>query len=174
MLRTADRACCIGRRRGCFQRSGIFGGVAFRFAKCGRKYIAVSVGIVLSEACDCLQRRKFVLDRHPNKSYRSHSWRRHNFYYACNRVEFAYRANHFEDIEMTQLQSTITCPNCGKQSTETMPTDACQFFYDCADCGIRLKPLASDCCVFCSYGSVPCPPIQEGDVNGNCSEACFP
>ena len=35
-----------------------------------------------------------------------------------------------------------------------MPTDACQFFYDCNDCGERLKPLAGDCCVFCSYGSV--------------------
>jgi hypothetical protein len=42
-----------------------------------------------------------------------------------------------------------------------MPTDACQFFYDCKGCGERLKPLAGDCCVFCSYGSVPCPPIQS-------------
>ncbi|TGE15005.1 hypothetical protein E5J99_13940 [Hymenobacter elongatus] len=24
-----------------------------------------------------------------------------------------------------------------------------------------LKPLAGDCCVYCSYGTVPCPPIQE-------------
>jgi hypothetical protein len=43
-----------------------------------------------------------------------------------------------------------------------MPTDACVFFYDCKGCGERLKPLPSSCCVFCSYGSVPCPPIQEG------------
>jgi hypothetical protein len=42
-----------------------------------------------------------------------------------------------------------------------MPTDACQFFYDCKGCGERLKPLAGDCCVFCSYGSVSCPPIQS-------------
>jgi hypothetical protein len=46
------------------------------------------------------------------------------------------------------------------QAVETMPTDACQFFYNCKGCGERLKPLAGDCCVFCSYGSVPCPPIQ--------------
>ena len=26
-----------------------------------------------------------------------------------------------------------------------------------------LKPLAGDCCVFCSFGSVKCPPIQRGD-----------
>ena len=38
-----------------------------------------------------------------------------------------------------------------------MPSDACQFFYVCKGCGITLKPLPGDCCVFCSYGSVPCP-----------------
>ncbi len=25
----------------------------------------------------------------------------------------------------------------------------------------QLKPKAGDCCVYCSYGTVPCPPIQE-------------
>lgn len=59
------------------------------------------------------------------------------------------------------LESTITCPSCGHRETETMPTDACQFFYDCKGCGMVLKPKAGDCCVFCSYGSVACPPIQE-------------
>jgi len=44
-----------------------------------------------------------------------------------------------------------------------MPIDACQFFYDCKGCGERLKPNAGDCCVFCSYGSVRCPPLQAGD-----------
>lgn len=34
---------------------------------------------------------------------------------------------------------------------ETMPTDTCQYFYDCKDCGAVLKPKARDCCVFCSY-----------------------
>src|ERR1700726_1722774 len=64
-----------------------------------------------------------------------------------------------------QLQSTLTCPKCSYQAVETMPTDACQFFYDCKGCSQRLKPLAGDCCVFCSYGSVPCPPMQGA---GNC------
>jgi hypothetical protein len=58
------------------------------------------------------------------------------------------------------LQSTITCPHCDTAKAETMPTDACQFFYECTGCGTKLKPKAGDCCVFCSYGSVPCPPIQ--------------
>jgi hypothetical protein len=35
-------------------------------------------------------------------------------------------------------QSTLTCPECGHQATETMPTDACQFFYDCKGYGERL------------------------------------
>ena len=60
------------------------------------------------------------------------------------------------------LTSVIRCPNCGYESTEQMPTDACQFFYDCKQCHERLKPRPGDCCVFCSYGSVPCPPMQEG------------
>ncbi|WP_247542000.1 GDCCVxC domain-containing (seleno)protein [Bradyrhizobium sp. 168] len=68
-----------------------------------------------------------------------------------------------------QLQSTLTCPACHHQATETMPTDACQFFYDCAACGTRLKPKPGDCCVFCSYGTVPCPPIQEHGKGACCS-----
>jgi hypothetical protein len=59
------------------------------------------------------------------------------------------------------LQSTLTCPHCGHQSTETMPTDACLFFHECAGCGELLRPRPGDCCVFCSWGSVPCPPIQQ-------------
>jgi len=60
-----------------------------------------------------------------------------------------------------ELKSTITCPSCGHVETETMPTDACQFFYDCKGCGELLKPLEGDCCVYCSYADVPCPPVQE-------------
>jgi len=62
---------------------------------------------------------------------------------------------------MTRLVSTLTCPICGHRTKERMPTDACQFFYDCRGCGKLLKPLSGDCCVFCSYGDVPCPPVQE-------------
>ena len=59
------------------------------------------------------------------------------------------------------LQSIITCPNCGEKHEETMPTDACQYFYECRHCHTLLRPKAGDCCVFCSYGTVACPPIQE-------------
>lgn len=59
------------------------------------------------------------------------------------------------------LQSTITCSNCGYKTTETMPTDSCQFFWECPECEEVLKPKNGDCCVFCSYGDTPCPPIQQ-------------
>jgi hypothetical protein len=60
------------------------------------------------------------------------------------------------------LEATISCPNCGYRATEPMPTNACQFFYICKGCGTRLKPKPGDCCVFCSYGTVKCPPMQTG------------
>lgn len=58
-------------------------------------------------------------------------------------------------------KSTLTCPLCGHAKAETMPTDACQWFYECEQCHTMLKPKPGDCCVYCSYGTVPCPPIQE-------------
>jgi hypothetical protein len=66
------------------------------------------------------------------------------------------------------LESTLTCPECGFVKTETMPTDACQWFYECEQCGALLQPKPGDCCVFCSYGTVPCPPIQEGAGDKGC------
>lgn len=60
------------------------------------------------------------------------------------------------------LKSTISCPKCGHAATETMPVDACQYFYDCKGCGIVLKPKPGDCCVYCSYGTARCPPVQQG------------
>ncbi|TDD95529.1 GDCCVxC domain-containing (seleno)protein [Flavobacterium cellulosilyticum] len=61
----------------------------------------------------------------------------------------------------TQLISTITCPECGHKKEETMPTEACQFFYECENCKTALRPLEGDCLVFCSYRTAACPSIQE-------------
>lgn len=57
--------------------------------------------------------------------------------------------------------ATITCPACGVATAETMPADACQFFYECPACHEVLRPKAGDCCVFCSYADQRCPPMQE-------------
>jgi hypothetical protein len=75
---------------------------------------------------------------------------------------------------MTRLHSTITCPHCGHAQTETMPTDSCQFFYDCRGCGAVLRPKQGDCCVFCSYGTVPCPPVQDAGRTGTQGDCCPP
>ncbi|MDH3280568.1 MAG: hypothetical protein OEQ18_05520 [Gammaproteobacteria bacterium] len=60
------------------------------------------------------------------------------------------------------LESTLHCPECNHEETLTMPIDACLYYHQCAGCRAFLKPKAGDCCVFCSYGSVPCPPVQMG------------
>lgn len=67
-----------------------------------------------------------------------------------------------------ELKSVITCPECGHKKEELMPVDSCQFFYECEECHAVLKPKEGDCCVFCSYGSVPCPPVQQGSQSGHC------
>lgn len=59
------------------------------------------------------------------------------------------------------LRSIITCPACAHRWTGTMPTDACQYLCVCDQCGFDLKPKKGHCCVYCSYGDMPCPPIQE-------------
>ncbi|MPQ65721.1 MULTISPECIES: GDCCVxC domain-containing (seleno)protein [unclassified Pseudomonas] len=59
------------------------------------------------------------------------------------------------------LESVLTCPHCGHIQQETMPTDACQYYYECPSCKVLLRPTPGDCCVFCSFASVPCPPIQQ-------------
>ncbi|MHB8742736.1 MAG: GDCCVxC domain-containing (seleno)protein [Sulfuricaulis sp.] len=58
-------------------------------------------------------------------------------------------------------ESWLTCPYCGFAKLETMPTDSCQFYYQCSRCQKLLRPNPGDCCVFCSFGSVKCPPVQE-------------
>jgi hypothetical protein len=68
-------------------------------------------------------------------------------------------------------ESIITCPACGTAKVETMPTDACQYFYECTGCGTLLRPKHGDCCVFCSYGSVPCPPKQTSNGDPLCCQS---
>ena len=64
--------------------------------------------------------------------------------------------------ETIKLTSTLTCPDCGQAERLTMPTDACQFFHECTGCHVVLRPKPGDCCVFCSFSDIACPPIQQG------------
>ncbi|WP_084321321.1 MULTISPECIES: GDCCVxC domain-containing (seleno)protein [Luna-1 subcluster] len=64
-------------------------------------------------------------------------------------------------------ESTLTCPTCGIGETLTMPTDSCMWAWTCPSCENRQTPLEGDCCVFCSYGTVPCPSIQQAKTSGS-------
>lgn len=70
--------------------------------------------------------------------------------------------------------SLLTCPKCGHEELLSMPTDACLWFHHCSACQVLLKPNKGDCCVFCSYGSVPCPPVQlenQGQATDDCGKS---
>ncbi|MDD4971030.1 MAG: GDCCVxC domain-containing (seleno)protein [Paludibacter sp.] len=69
---------------------------------------------------------------------------------------------------MIILESVVTCPECGHSKSETMPTETCLYYYECEHCHVVLKPKKGDCCVFCSYGTVKCPSIQEKENNECC------
>jgi hypothetical protein len=62
-----------------------------------------------------------------------------------------------------KLNATLTCPNCGHKEALEMPLNACQHFFICPGCKAVLKPKPGDCCVFCSYADVKCPPKQVGN-----------
>jgi len=63
-----------------------------------------------------------------------------------------------------ELKSTITCPVCLNKKTEEMPLNSCSFMYKCEHCNTVLIPNKSDSCIFCSYGSSPCPQVQENHL----------
>ena len=68
-------------------------------------------------------------------------------------------------------ESTLICPVCGIAKVERMPMDACQYFYECTGCATLLRPKLGDCCVFCSYGSAACPPMQLASTKPRCCES---
>ena len=68
-------------------------------------------------------------------------------------------------MQTIERTSTLTCPECGTATEAKMPTESCQFFWDCPACGTVLRPKPGDCCVFCSYGDIPCPPMQHGSAS---------
>lgn len=63
-------------------------------------------------------------------------------------------------------KARLICPECGFVQEVEMPTESCQYFYRCVRCQKTLKPKPGDCCVFCSYADVPCPPKQAQQASG--------
>ena len=78
-------------------------------------------------------------------------------------------ATHGGGIRDVVLISILTCPYCGALKEGSMPTNSCQFFYECTQCGRVMRPRPGDCCVYCSYGTVPCPSRQK--ERGHCCSA---
>ncbi len=62
---------------------------------------------------------------------------------------------------LIQLRSILTCPACGEAREKVMPENACVYFFECPACSVVIRPKPGDCCVFCSYGDTPCPPVQR-------------
>jgi hypothetical protein len=60
-----------------------------------------------------------------------------------------------------QLESNLKCPSCGYVERITMPVNYCQFFFECKSCREIMKAKEGHCCVFCSFGDVPCPSVQN-------------
>ena len=71
-----------------------------------------------------------------------------------------------------QRTSIITCSSCGTATEAVMPTGECQFFWECPACEGILRPKPGDCCVFCSYGSADCPPVQQAKSGGDEAPSC--
>ncbi len=67
----------------------------------------------------------------------------------------------------TTTMATLTCPECKHEQGVDMPTDACQFFYECVNCKTLLRPLDGDCCVFCSFANKLCPVKQQEAMGTN-------
>ncbi|MFX0182480.1 MAG: GDCCVxC domain-containing (seleno)protein [Candidatus Hodarchaeota archaeon] len=59
-----------------------------------------------------------------------------------------------------KYDSILTCPKCGFSEKLMMPADQCVILHKCNSCQSVLQPEAGECCVFCSYGDTPCPPMQ--------------
>ncbi len=66
------------------------------------------------------------------------------------------------------LQATITCPDYGFSTEETIPTDTCAWYWEGPQCSALVRLRMGDFCVYCSYGTVPCPPVQLSGERGCC------
>ena len=57
--------------------------------------------------------------------------------------------------------SRFECPNCARHSRDQMPRRSSVVRYHCLYCNTIFEPLPGSCCVYCSYGDVPCPNAQN-------------
>jgi|GEM_PF-3210487 len=66
--------------------------------------------------------------------------------------------------KLLQLQSTLTCPNCGHQEKVDIPLLAKKITHSCSNCNATSCSSDTDkSCVFCSYGDTACLQCQKVD-----------
>jgi hypothetical protein len=63
-------------------------------------------------------------------------------------------------------KSVIKCPICKYKKEIPIPVGSL-LLYDCEECKARLKPKNEECCVLCSYGTVPCLKTQKERASGS-------
>ncbi len=67
---------------------------------------------------------------------------------------------------MISLDSVITCYSCGSMHQEIMSQRkrTPMLSYSCSDCGENLEVTPQDQCIYCTYGSNPCPATQKKEL----------
>lgn len=68
---------------------------------------------------------------------------------------------HLMTSERLELWSVLRCPTCGYEEPLRMPMRGRVLRYACGQCDAEFAPEGTACCVFCGYGSVPCPRKQR-------------
>ena len=63
--------------------------------------------------------------------------------------------------EVIKIKSILTCVKCEHKKEETMPQYASQIEYKCNNCNSIIGVKQNQCCVYCIYGSTPCPSSQR-------------
>jgi hypothetical protein len=56
--------------------------------------------------------------------------------------------------------SVLQCTGCGFTQEFEMPQYASRKHFYCPDCRKAHQSRKEECCIYCSYGSVPCPQQQ--------------
>ncbi len=62
------------------------------------------------------------------------------------------------------LDAIMTCPACGYQQMVTMEAFGQRMLWPCPACGSVLRPRPGEHCIYCSFASVPCPPVQRAEL----------
>lgn len=60
-----------------------------------------------------------------------------------------------------QRSSTLRCPHCKANMHERMPTGHAVMVFHCLWCNRSVHCGPADHCVFCAFGSYPCPERQR-------------